>query len=169
MKYIKIFIVIASIMFCTYACKKEESKPSSSPIIVTPAFSAKINGSPYIASSTYCMLLVDSFLQFRAFSIQGYYQSEILSVVFVDSILTEVIDSSTTNGGFGISLQYEDTLSTNEYDMITSNLEFSKFDTISKKTSGTFSGILVGSSPADTLYITEGQFTDIPYIWEHSN
>lgn len=166
MKNIAILIVV---MLFIVACKKDDSNPASSQSNSMPSFSAKINGSSYIASSTFCLLEVDSFLQFRAFIIQGYHQSEQLSVVFMDSILTEVIDSTTTNGGFGLSLQYVDTLSINAYSMITSTLDFSKFDTTTKKTSGTFSGILVGSSPADTLYVTDGQFTEVTYVWSHSN
>jgi hypothetical protein len=164
----RILIALSFSMLIIFGCKKDDSKPAAVNSS-NYSFSAKINNTPYIANTTFCMLVVDSFLQFRVFAIQGYYQSEILSMVFMDTVLTEVIDSTTTNGGFGSSIQYEDTLSTNYYSMITSNLNFSKFDTTTKKTSGTFSGILVGVSPADTLYVTDGQFTDITYIWSHSN
>jgi hypothetical protein len=165
----RISILTAFIILSVFACKKDDSNPASYQNNSMPGFSAKINGIPYIASTTFCMLVVDSFLQFRAFDIQGYYQSEMLSIVFLDTILTEVIDSTTTDGGFGLSLQYEDTLSSNAYNMITANLDFSKFDTTTKKTSGTFNGIIVGISPSDTLHITDGQFTDVTYIWSHSN
>ena len=166
-----LFIVTLGILVGVYGCKKDDDNNPTSAANnnATPSFSALINGSPYIATSTFCELYVDSDMQFRSFVLFGEYQSEIMAVVFLDTILTEVVDSNTVSGSFGFEVQYEDSLSANWYDMVSGNLHISKFDTVTKKTSGTFNAIMIGNFPVDTLVITNGQFTDIDYIFEHSN
>jgi hypothetical protein len=165
----KIFYSLLTILTISQAlngCRKDDNGPDTLP--ATSPFSAKINSIPFNATSTYCLLNVDSDLQLRSFALLGMYQDQTLSISFMDTVLTEVVDSTSALNGLGIDITYSDSSAASFYTTFSSNLTFSKFDTLTKKTSGTFSGTLIGSGN-DTLIITDGSFNDITYIWEHSN
>jgi hypothetical protein len=126
---VKLLILFFIILIGLIACNKDDkddivSAPINPSLI---GFSAKINGVSFNPNETSCMLIVDSFIGLRYFGLLGMYQSEILSVGFMDNILTEVVDSNTTSGQVGIMIGYEDTLSSNSYSMVASSLDFTKF------------------------------------------
>src|SRR5687768_15671067 len=135
-------LMIVGIATVVISCEKDDNKPANNP--GTSSFSAIINSIPFNATSTYCLLNVDSDLQFRSFSLLGMYQDQTLSITFMDTILTEVIDSTTALNWLGVEFTFTDSSAASFYMTFNAALSFSKFDTLTKKTSGTFSGSLIG-------------------------
>jgi len=156
-------LMILSLALVMNGCRKDNNKPAQN-----YPFTAKLNGVPFNATTTYCMLNVDSSMHFRYFVLMGMYQDQTLSITFLDSVLTEVIDSTTSLNWFGVDISFTDTSTSTLYIPISSTLAFSKFDTLTKKTSGTFSGTLIGTNNV-TMVVSDGKFHDIPYTWEYSN
>lgn len=160
------FSFMIPIAFCLQfvgGCKKEDK---STPINST--FSANINGVAFNASSNFALLNVDSSLQIRNMVITGSYKSQLLSIAFGDSILNQIVDTNSHLYFLGTVLTFEDSSASTTYSPISSALYFTQCDTISRLTSGTFSGVLV-SSLGDTIIVSNGVFKGINYIWQHSN
>ncbi len=163
---VKIFLsLFSTFLFLFSSCKKDGDLQKDS----TPSFTAKINGIPFTATTNYCTLYVDSALQFRAFVLTGYYLDKILAITYMDTVLTEVVTINTPMTGLGINLSYEDPIFTNVNTQISSLLIFTKFDTLINITNGILSGTVVGPTTQDTLYITNGELRNIPYLFEYSN
>ena len=167
-KHIKRFIPVLVFMLLIFSgCKKDSSKPKSNN--GSPSFSAKINGTDFIATSTYCAVVVDSSLHIRAFNVQGHYLNQAISVLFVDTILIEYIEANSIPFSQGVLIDYTEYPSSNYYNMLSGGMSITMYDTLTKKASGTFGAFLSGNNPPGVLNITNGQFNNLPYVFSHSN
>jgi hypothetical protein len=158
-------LMIICIVLAVISCKQDNHEPGN---IAGLPFTAKINGVPFSATATYCTLRVDSNNPLRRFELIGMYNEETISILFMDTVLTEIVDSNAAAKSYGLYIFYSYSHSNEEYIPLNSTLVFSKFDTLTNKTSGKFSSTLIGLGD-QALFITDGYFNDIPYTLDDSN
>lgn len=165
----KPFLFIISFFFLFTSCEKDESPSGYFPPAGQPSFTFTMNGVNIQADSANAYYLIDTSMgiPLRIFSIISFFDDQILSPGFVDTINS--LDFSGVN--------YQDIMIANlsyEADADTINLLFgyheisaafavTHADSVNQLISGTFSGVVVNDSLNDTLNITNGVYTNIKY------
>ncbi len=164
-------ILALIIILFLFSCKKSvDNSPSSSSATPTSSasFSAKINGILMNAQSASGLLQIDtsSGIPRRSFIIFGAYQNFGIYPGFVDLInCTSLVPSNYTDQSSGAVMLYYMPSDTLHQIMPTfSSFKINSVDTVIKKMSGTFSGTMVNSGTGDSVVITNGVFSNVPYL-----
>ncbi len=152
-------------------CNKSEDNLPSTTTVYNPSwsFSAKVNGVLIYADSARGYIYIDTTHSFpvRAFIIDAYGDGKSIVPGFGDGINSTTLTTlNYTTSAFGIGAQFQyyplnDSINT--FDFLEASFRISVVDTVQKKISGDFSGILIGDVSGDTIKITEGNFRNIIY------
>ena len=165
------------VLLSLVACKKDNEEnasasgvlPSSNPNGVS--FKANINGIPYQADSIFAVLNIDTTASFhsRLLGIAGFGTSHIVACGFEDTNISTTIPLNTFN--FSVSMPTSffeyykivnpDTL--NEFENMDGILTITANDVANQKVSGTFHVTFLDYVTNDTVKITNGIFSNVPY------
>ncbi|MCS6906213.1 MAG: DUF6252 family protein [Bacteroidia bacterium] len=153
---IKYYIIFTFLLFCLIYCTKEEIKNKVSNYV--PLFSASIEGKEWIGTASWRTTpipLVGHQTVITAVGSEGVSGSSIVITVGTNRAGAYSLGPATSgNTAYYIEGQ-------KRYDATQGQIQFSLFDTINKRISGTFS-IQVRNADGITKDITNGKFENLP-------
>jgi hypothetical protein len=167
----KNFLSILSLIIFFSACNKnDDGEISPLPGYSNSGwtFTSTVNGIVLNADSARGYLHIDTSLgiPIRAILISGLSGHKNIVPGFGDLINTTTPPIVNYDSiGTGAQLQYYDfDDSINEYHPISSSISITAVDSLNRKFSGTFSGVVVGNVTGDTIVVTNGSFMNIEYV-----
>lgn len=170
-----LLFIFCIFQFTLISCKKETSEEA--PVNNTPATSTKklsclLNNNLWETDSTDNIYYLDTTLQERQLICNGHDNLHILTISWTGSgSNTLAIPSGSMNFLDSAAIYFEQTVNGvlhDQYNTISGQMQFTSYDSIAQKVSGTFNAVLVEQNFGETVEITNGIFKDLPFTVEYS-
>jgi hypothetical protein len=168
----RLLVLITAITFISSCKKSEDNSSGGGPALTSTSnqsiLKATVNGHPFTSDSVTAELTFDTLNAFRSMIVLGYDSPTFIFPAFGDLILSENISNVNYTQPQGAYLLYTDTFADwNDYIPESCTFRITSVNYSAHKVSGTFSGVVVydgvAYAPHDTVVISNGTFTNVPY------
>ena len=163
------------LQFMMISCKKGESEDitdNNTTPTPTKKFSCYIDNVLWETDSTNNVYYLDTTLQERQLICNGHDNLHVLNISWIGTgSNTLAIPSGSMNFLDSAGIYFEQMVNGvmhDQYNTISGQMQFTAYDSIALKVSGTFNAVLVEQNFGETVVITNGSFKDLLFTVEYS-
>ena len=169
MRIVILFLFILQIIIVS--CKKDTAEENQTTNNISPStskkFSCTLNNTFWETDSTENVFMLDTTFNLRDLVCNGFDSLRILTVswggvgtntIAIPAGIINIPDSGGIYFGQIVNGVVHD-----DYDGISGQLQFTSYDSIARKVSGTFNAVVVEQNFGDTVVITNGKFKDLQF------